>query len=61
MKLKRTFALSSLILAMGFPAYAREAEANAENNNADVEKTLIVQCLINNFLQTKNPASGMLL
>jgi outer membrane receptor for ferric coprogen and ferric-rhodotorulic acid len=44
MKLKRTFALSSLILAMGFPAYAQEAqtEANAENNNTDIEKILIV-------------------
>lgn len=42
MKLTRTFALSSLILAMGFPAYAQETEASAENDDANVEKILIV-------------------
>ena len=44
MKLKRIFALSTLILAMGFPAYAQEAETevNATNYDTEIEKILIV-------------------
>ncbi len=44
MKLKRTFAFSALILAMGLPAYAQEAqsEKTAEIENDNVEKILIV-------------------
>ena len=44
MKLKHTFALSSLVLAMGFPAYAQETqtEKNVEHDNENGEKILIV-------------------
>ncbi|XPF94157.1 TonB-dependent siderophore receptor [Colwellia sp. RE-S-Sl-9] len=44
MKLKRTFALSSLVLAMGFPAYAQEAqpEVVVKDNDKQLEKILIV-------------------
>jgi len=44
MKITRTFALSSLVLAMGFPSYAQEtqSEENIKNDNAKVEKILIV-------------------
>jgi len=43
MKLKRTFALSSLILAMGLPAYAQEAQQETTvEKDKDVEKILIV-------------------
>ncbi len=44
MKLKHTFALSSLVLAMGLPAYAHAAqpEKNVETDNENIEKILIV-------------------
>jgi len=44
MKIKRNFALSTLILAMGLPAYAQEiqSEKTAEIDNDNVEKILIV-------------------
>ena len=44
MKLRHTFALSSLVLAMGFQAYAQEAlqGSNATNAEDQIEKILIV-------------------
>ncbi|MDB2386898.1 TonB-dependent siderophore receptor [Shewanella sp.] len=44
MKLKHTFALSSLVLAMGLPAYAHAAqtEKNLATDNENIEKILIV-------------------
>jgi outer membrane receptor for ferric coprogen and ferric-rhodotorulic acid len=44
MKLKQTFALSSLVLAMGFPAYAQvvQPENNVEFDNENIEKIRIV-------------------
>ena len=44
MKIKHVFALSSLVLAMGFPAYAEEvqAEETVENTNKEIEKIQIV-------------------
>ncbi|MBL4764226.1 MAG: TonB-dependent siderophore receptor [Colwellia sp.] len=44
MKRKHTFALSSLVLAMGFQTYAQEvrSEANVESNDEQIEKILIV-------------------
>ncbi|NQY89020.1 MAG: TonB-dependent siderophore receptor [Colwellia sp.] len=44
MKRKHTFALSSLVLAMGFQTYAQEvqSEANVESNDEQIEQILIV-------------------
>ena len=44
MKLRHTFALSSLVLAMGFQAYAQEAlqGSNATNAEDQIEKILII-------------------
>ncbi|WP_085299412.1 TonB-dependent siderophore receptor [Cognaticolwellia mytili] len=44
MKLKRTFVLSSLVLAMGLPAYAQTAqpEKSIKIDNENIEKILIV-------------------
>ncbi len=44
MKLKHTFALSSLVLAMGFQAHAQESqlEQSAEKNDEQIEQILIV-------------------
>ena len=43
MKIKHAFALSSLVLAMGFPAYAEEVQAKetVENTNKKIEKIQI--------------------
>jgi outer membrane receptor for ferric coprogen and ferric-rhodotorulic acid len=43
MKIKHAFALSSLVLAMGFPAYAEEVKAKetVENTNKKIEKIQI--------------------
>ena len=44
MKLKRTFVLSSLVLAMGFPAYAQttQSEVVVKENDKELEKILII-------------------
>ena len=44
MKLKRTFVLSSLVLAMGFPAYAQttQSEVVVKENDKELERILII-------------------